>query len=297
MALQGASAAPDFVTRATAALDALAAYVGSVRLDANVDNVTFTVDGLAAKDGLLRLNSGAHTITAQKPNYTSASQRIDIVAGETRSLHFDLTPMDTNVTTTIQCETSRACSLQVDGVVLGPAPARLAREPGSYRVRATVEGKPFGEKQLDLAVGAPTTVLIRAQQLPRLHVRTEHADESVTIDGVLVGQGSLETELFAGEHTVTVTSSKGQRRSIELVLRERESRDVFLALRDSEREPSVDKSGLSPWWFIGGSAVLLGAAATAVYFALAPTRYEGSGAGSLNPYVVTATHPGGWYRW
>lgn len=297
LALLGSAATPDFSTRAKTALDALSAYVGTVRLESNVDGVTFTVDGLVAKETTVRLDSGEHTITAQKPTFSPSSQRVTVVAREQRTLRFDLAPSDPTVAVAIQCETLKPCLIDVDGVSLGNAPVRVSREPGTFRVRATVDGKPFGEKLVELVLGAPVSISLRGKLLPHLRLTTERVDDNVWIDGVLVGKGNVEADLFAGEHNVAVSSIKGQRRSLDLVLRERENRDVHLALASGEPEATSDRAGISPWWFVGGAAVLAGAAATVIYFATAPTKYEGSGAGSLNPYVVTATHPGGLYRW
>ena len=298
LSLLGPAATPDFIARATSALEALSAYVGSVRIEANTEGVTFTVDGLASKEAVVRLDSGEHTIVAQKPNFVPASQRVNVVAREQRTIRFELVPVDPNGGATVQCDSPRECLIEIDGVTLGKAPVRLSRAPGSYRVRATVGGRPFGEKQIELVSGTSTSISIVGQSLPRLRVVTDRLDDSVTIDGAFVGKGNVEAELFAGEHTVTVASSKGQHRSLDLVLREREIRDVHVTLRDRETDGPADRSSrISPWWFIGGAAILAGAAATTIYFATAPTTYEGSGAGSLNPYVVTAGRPGGLYQW
>jgi hypothetical protein len=50
---------------------------------------------------------------------------------------------------------------------------------------------------------------------------------------------------------------------------------------------------MSPWWFVGGGAVIAGIAATAIVLSSSrSTKFEGNSSGTLNPYVIPASAPG-----
>jgi len=198
---------------------------------------------------------------------------------------------------------SPSAVVRVDGEVVRERMVPV--DPGAHVVTATEDGREpttmtvrvaAGESlRVPLAIGAPAASVSPAGAAtslgpppPRtaLRVTTDVASDVVSIDGRRVGTSGVETELAPGEHRVDVVRAAGASRTLEIALRVGETRDLRLTLEEK-------KSGLSPWWLVAGTLVVAGIATTAVAIAAQPTSFEGSRAGTLNPYVVTASRPGG----
>lgn len=190
----------------------------------------------------------------------------------------------------------------VDGEPLLENPTSL--DAGPHTFMGTKIGYQPASRTVTLTAGKPETVNldpspIAAPSAPsgdrpplgplatvaHLRVTTDRPGDAITIDGAIVARSGSAIELPPGEHQVVITRSDGGSRTLEILLRENERRDVRVVFEE--------KKGLSPWWFIGGGVLLAGAVTTAAILLSQPTRFEGSGAGTLSPFVVTASMPGG----
>lgn len=276
---------PDYVERATASIEALGKYVAKVQLNANVGDVSFIVDGELVTDNPVVLESGEHVVQAKKEGFDSVSKKVAVTAGEPQTATFELSRMSQASSVTVDCDgpSEKACVIEISGENLGPAPVTFSRPPGAYVVRASRGGRPYAQERIVVTAGKAERVVVAGHLLPKLRVTSDGPTDTVLVDGLVVGTSGTEVELFPGEHRLTVTRASGATRSMEIALQDRETRNIQLTLTEDKAS-----GGISAWWFVGGAALLAGAAATTVYLATQPTRYEGSRAGSLNPFVVTA---------
>ena len=195
-------------------------------------------------------------------------------------------------------------TLVVDGEPIRENPIPL--DTGSHTIVASKDGYDAVSRSVTVKAGdtermtlsleesrAPASVACaggapcgRPRPTSRLRLSTDRADDLVTIDGVPTGRSGIEVELAPGEHHLVVTRPGGPSRSMDVVLRPNETRDLRITLDEK-------RSGVSPWWFVGGGVVLASAAAIGVFLATRPTSFEGSAAGTLNPFVVPASFGGG----
>lgn len=127
---------------------------------------------------------------------------------------------------------------------------------------------------------------LAARKLGKIRVSSDNTKDAVRIDGRLAGLSGAEIELSAGEHRIDVSNADGLTKTVEIALRNGETREVHVSLGE--------KRGISPWWFVGGGAVLAGAAGVLVFAVTRPTKYEGANAGTLNPHIVPAGYRGAW---
>lgn len=284
----GPAAAPAFRARVDAAVATLLRYVASVELEVNVADASVWVDDAPVAGGLVMLDPGTHRVEARRTGYTSAATNVTVTAGDSRRLTLSLQPEGGNAL--LRCEPVVPCEITVDGQRLGRAPVTFTGKPGTYTARALVDGRTWAEESFVLRQGDTIELpLRRIESKPaRLRVSTDEPRDMVWIDGSARGRSGAEIELSPGSHHVQVESSDKTYRAVDLVLREAEVRDLRLSGGEAK------SSGISPWWFVGGGVLVAGVATTAILLATRSTRYEGSGAGTLNPYVVPASRGGMW---
>jgi len=270
----------DYVKRTEDAIATLSRYVAFVTLESPVQGAVFSVDGEVVRENPVALDAGTHTLVATKDGHDPATQTVDVKPGEASRVV--LAPSPRPGSARVTCVGVARCEVRVGDEPLGAAPVIFSRSAGSYVVRATVNGRAWGEQRVELESGRTIDVALvgQAPLVARLRVTTDRADDSVAVDGGPPAKTGAEIELAPGEHRIVVSRRDGRNKAIDVVLRDNETRDLRVALDEGG-------GGVSAWWFVGGGALLAGAA-TAVYFATRPTKFEGSAAGTLNPYVVPA---------
>jgi len=198
--------------------------------------------------------------------------------------------------------TPSSAKVAVDGEPVEPESGATPRSPvrldaGVRQVTATADGFEPAAASVVVKAGAVARVslaLVPASGAPagppappaRLRVTTDDADDVVAIDGARVGRSGVEVPIPAGEHRVVVSRANGATRSFDLLLRASETRDLRVSVEE--------RKGISPLWFVGGGVVLAAAVTTAaILFANRGTRFEGQSAGTIDPFVVSASFRGG----
>ncbi len=155
-------------------------------------------------------------------------------------------------------------------------------------MRAFVKGRAYAEERITLQNGKVMALTLVGRPLPMAHLRvtTDQASDVVSVDGSRAGKSGIELELAPGEHRVQISRADGATKSLDVLLHDNETRDLRVTVDLAERK------GISPWWYVGGGTVIAASAATvaAVILSSQSTKYEGNAAGTLNPYVVTASH-------
>ena len=118
----------------------------------------------------------------------------------------------------------------------------------------------------------------------RLNVKASN-DATIAIDDKVVGTGTWAGVLPSGGHTLKVTAPKMRVYQAEVLIQDKQSRDVAVTL---EAEPS---KGLPAWAWITGGVVLAGGLSVGGYFIFKQdSTYEGP-SGNLNPGLVQANAP------
>jgi len=277
----------EYVARASEAIATLSRYVAFVTIDASVEGAAITVDGEPLRETPAALESGTHAISATKDGFEAANATVTVKAGEAQRVMLELSPSVRPGVAKLSCAGAERCELRLGDEVLGLAPLTLTRAAGGYVVRAYVGGKPWAEERIALANGKTIEVALTARALPmaRLRVTSDEPEDLVAVDGKQQGKSGGSIELEVGEHRVVLSRADGATKSIDLVLRENESRDLRVSFEK--------KGGLSPWWFVGGGALVAGVVTTALVVSSSrSTTFQGSSSGTLNPYVVPASTHG-----
>jgi len=276
---------PEYVRKVVDTIGALTPFVATLTVELSEPSATLRVDGEVVRDRELPVDAGAHVLTATKDGFETTTTTFEAVAGERQAVTLSLRPIAEKGRVTLRCEKEPRCELRIGDESLGRGPISVARETGSYLVQAYVDGALWAEQRIELVNGASVEVALvgRAPLLAKLRVTSDEARDVVFIDGRRAGPSGVELVVPPGEHRVEVIRNASTQRSVDLVLRENETRDLRLTLEE--------KRSISPWWFVAGGVVLAGAATTVLAIALQPTTFEGSAAGQLNPGVVTASRP------
>ncbi|CAN5349230.1 hypothetical protein BH09MYX1_BH09MYX1_35130 [soil metagenome] len=277
----------EYTQRATEAIATLSRYVAFVSLRSSTEGVTYLVDGEEIRENPAPLETGSHRIEARRDGYEPMNRAVDVRAGERTTLDFPLEPSRRPGVAHVACKSERPCTIRIGGEILGNAPLDIRRNPGTYVVAALVDGRTFDDRAITFENGADFDVSFSGRpSLPaRLRVITNDPGDMISIDGKDAGRSGIESELPPGEHRVLVSRPGATAKTVEVLLRDNETRDVRVELE-------AKGGGPSPWWFVGGGVLVAGAAVSILYFVLRPTTFEGSTAGTLNPGVVAASQPG-----
>ena len=190
-------------------------------------------------------------------------------------------------TTKLQVNVDEAgAEVAVDEEVLGQSPVPEALvDIGQRKVRVRKEG--FEEYTKDLPVGGAAQVSLDVKMVKilhegRLNVKASN-DATIAIDDKVVGTGTWAGVLPSGGHTLKVTAPKMRVYQTEVLIQDKQSRDVQVTL-----EPEPNK-GLPAWAWITGGVVLTGGLAVGGYFIFKQDpKYEGPD-GNLSPGVVQAS--------
>lgn len=155
--------------------------------------------------------------------------------------------------------------------------------------RLKVKKGEFEEYTREIAIGGSSVMtvdvkLIKIVHEGRINVKTSN-DGTISIDDRVVGNGSWSGVLPSGGHTLKVTAPKFRPYQTEVVIQDKQARDVNVTL---EAEPS---KGVPTWVWITGGIVLAGGAATAIGFAAKGSGSYDGPQGNLTPGFVTASSP------
>ena len=178
--------------------------------------------------------------------------------------------------------------LSIDEEAVGTSPfPPVVVDIGTRKLR--VRKADFEEILKDVPVGGAARVsldlkLVKIIHEGRLNV-VASKDATLSIDGRVVGTGTWSGVLATGGHTLKVTAPKMRLYQAEVLIQDRQSRDVSVTL---EAEPS---KGVPTWVWVAGGVVLAGGLATGGYFIFkGEDKYEGP-AGNLSPGIVQAGRP------
>ena len=176
----------------------------------------------------------------------------------------------------------------IDDEVIGKSPVEpLVVDIGTRKLR--VHKEEFEDFNKELPVGGAMEVSVDVKMVKILHegrinVKASN-DATIAIDDRVVGTGAWSGVLPSGGHTLKVTAPKFRVYQAEVLIQDKQSRDVAVTL---EAEPS---KGLPAWAWITGGVVVAGGLAVGGYFIFKQDpKYDGP-SGNLNPGLVQANAP------
>ena len=192
-------------------------------------------------------------------------------------------------TATLQVNVNESgAELSIDEEAIGATPTPpVVVDIGTRKIR--IRKTDYEEVVKDVPVGGAAKVtldvaLVRVVHEGRLNVRTAK-DAIISVDARVVGTGAWAGVVASGGHTLKVTAPKMRTYLAEVLIQDRESRDLSVTL---EAEPS---RGVPAWAWIGGGVLVAGGLAAAGYFIFrGEDSYQGP-SGNLNPGIVQASRP------
>jgi hypothetical protein len=160
-----------------------------------------------------------------------------------------------------------AVTIDDEPVGTTPLTAPLQVDIGSRRLRVSKSGYLDYTEMLEVAGKAEvraTAKLEKETHEGRISVDTEPG-AAITIDGQAMGVGRWSGTVASGGHTLRVNAKGKRAYQSEVVVRDKESRDISVTL-------DPESSGLSTttWLLLTGGAVLVAGAAIGSYFLFKP---------------------------
>lgn len=153
---------------------------------------------------------------------------------------------------------------------------------GSRRIRVSKDGFQDQVITQDFAGGSDLTLLLTmapVQSEARVSIVADD-DSSISLDGHVVGRGTWEGTLLAGEHSLRVTAAGKRPYEKELVVEAGEPRTLYIRL-------DAPASGIPAWVWMGAGVIAAGGLATGAYFLLRDPGGPEHTEGTLPPHVVS----------
>lgn len=237
--------APQNRAFATKEIAELRGAVGSIDIASAEPGAAIVIDGRARGEyptpGPLRVAAGSHVVRVYKEGFGPFEQRVDVAGRQLVEVQARLAPLRQAGRLSVTEAQGRALDVVVDNVVVGRTPWEGSVGAGAHTIVLRGDGG-LGTQPATATVrlGGVTPLTLAAEPLTStLRVAPTPAGATVSIDGVVVGQGVWEGRLRAGDHVVEVASEGflPVRRAARLAKDERSALAIAL-----ERDPS------SPLW-------------------------------------------------
>ncbi len=283
--VQGSKASREYVERVADTIDTLSPLVATVTVEGLEPGMTLEVDKevvAPTPQGKFLVDAGTRVIVVRKTGFAAQSFTRDFPAGERFAFAAALAPLPASLT--VVAGGARDASVLLDGRVVGLAPATLSVAPGAHEVVVRAPGYREVRRNIELSSDQENKLdvtLERDRRTARLRVSAGDQD-TIAVDGTVVGKGAYDAQVSVGEHRVAVTRKDAEPKLLEVALRDDEVRDMRVSLE------SKKSGGVPAWFWVVGGAVVVGGASTAIFFATRPTEFEGSTPGTLNPKVIPA---------
>lgn len=173
-------------------------------------------------------------------------------------------------------------SVSVDGAIIGETPlsAPVSIEMGDRVFQVSKPGFHTQSRTEKLAGGSEARVEFSLSK--EIHEGTlvvkAGPNDTISIDGKVVGAASYEGVLASGGHTLRITAKGKRPYQAEILIKDNDRRVVEVTLDD-------EKSGSAPWLWITGGAVLAAGAVVGGYFLFKPGDPNIT-PGTITPHTV-----------
>ncbi len=152
-------------------------------------------------------------------------------------------------------------------------------KPGEQAVKAKAPGFKEATRTVVIAAGQnPEPLVLEKAEAPGvLVVNVPYSNAKVWVDGILVGEGSVERTLPAGTHTIEVKYGEQVLSKKSVVVQSgRTSVEVVNPAQAGAETPNDSSSGASVWpWVAAGGAVALGLAGGGMFWKAASNLDSG----------------------
>jgi hypothetical protein len=267
--------------------------VTTLTLSVDEDGATVSVDdepvGTTPLASPLAVEVGEHVVDVRKAGFHDLRQRIE-AADTPKSVSLQLEPVLRRGGLVVRVRglpADVAATAVVDGAEVGRAPWIGVVTSGLHSVTARAAGYAGSTVGFEVPYRQQSTVVVEMKpdvHQGRLRVTTDDAD--IFLDGKLVGHGTYDSVVAAGEHSLRLKASGSLENTSDVLVHDGETRSVSIQLARSHELPV--------WVWIAGGVVLAGGATAAILLLTEKTHYEGSSVGTLPPGVVPASiHFGG----
>ena len=281
-----------YVRRVRQTIEALQPFVTTLAIDANQSGAVVYVDGervgVTPLDHAVRVDVGEREVRLDKEGYRHEPVKVRAAGGAPAAVQVALEPMaslgDLAVRATGLPRGVRA-EVFIDGARVGSAPWEGQVEAGQRRVEVRAPGYRSVTQTQTVERGGKLSAVIDLEgqdSRARLRVETDDSDNTIFLDGRVIGRGRFEGQVSAGEHALRVVRDGAESYSTDVVLRDRETRSMNVTLTSS--------GGIPVWVWIAGGAVVAGATTATILWTNRETQYDGQSAGTLPPRVVPASY-------
>ena len=294
LALGGDTLPKAYVDRVKDTLATLTPFVSTLDIRVSEADAKIYVDdelvGIAPLSAPIRVDVGDHLVGAKKTGFLDEPKKVRVTSGAPATLELQLEPQQRRADLVVVAPAAPKARVLVDGIDLGPLPFRGVLEPGKHAVTVRAPDHKSETRVVEITFGKENTfafTLAKEAHEARLRVSTGSDRDTVSLDGRVIGKGGFFGSVPAGEHTLRVSREDAQARTMDVYLRDDETRSLDVTLDEK-------KSGIPTWLLVAGGVVVAGAATTtAVVLGTQSTKFEGSSQGTLNPGVALASFSGG----
>ena len=187
--------------------------VGNIAVTSAPANAAIWLDGektgLATNTTLTNVPAGEHVITLKLDGYADASMPVTVTAGETATVHLDLTtPTGSLAVTSVPAgarvfidgaDTGKLTNTTIDGIGIG-----------SHTVTLKKDGYVDAAAEIVIEEAKTTTLHLNLEEIittGNLTVTSVPANATIFLDGAETGEvtNTTLTDIPTGEHTVTLT--------------------------------------------------------------------------------------------
>ncbi|MCU0692151.1 MAG: PEGA domain-containing protein [Polyangiaceae bacterium] len=296
--LGGSTLPKRYQRRVVETIRTLEPFVTTLTVDTKHAGATVFVDdepmGETPLDGPISIDVGERVVRLAKPGFRGNPMRVRAASGSPVAVQLTLEAVQLRQRISIRATglpRGEQADVLVDGVVVGEAPWSGEVAVGARRVVVRSAGYDDSVRTVQVKSGEAISLSLRmkpSQRLGRVRIRAGNPDDTITLNGRVVGQGSYDGRIGPGEHALRVTRPGAKTYDMDFVLRPGETRSMNVTLESGG-------GGVPAWVWIAGGVVVAGATTATLLLTNKETQYDGQAAGTLPPRVVPASYNMGAY--
>ena len=200
------------------------AETGELKVLVDVDGATVFIDGETAGVAPVHrtdVGPGRHLVEVRAPGHISASEEVDVRAGEATVVRLSLKDSTASATGWVRIVANIAdARASIDGAE--PQPVPLSRDdvtPGTHFVTVEAEGYAPWTKTISVEPGGRIEVVAELHRSGQLEVSTKDgAPAEVFLDGEQIGRTPLKQSIQTGTYTLTIKRADGTIEEVDIAV-------------------------------------------------------------------------------